>query len=547
MQNKNAYVSQKEVPFPAGTVLISKTDTKGIISYCNDAFEQLSGYSRAELIGKSHNIVRHPDMPEQAFKWLWDTLNVGRPWRGMVKNLCKNGDHYWVRATVAPIIENGRTTGYVSMRRAPTRDQINAAEALYREHKRTGAVFVSAHENWKFKNWSLKSKLQLVIQGALLVVLGFGQWFISTRLSTDGTTELQLLGGQVVLHVFLYFFIGYCVVKYVRDPLEASKQEMRAVLQGNFDNEMDISVGDEVGDICREITNMQTYLRMLVDEIAASGKTIIASAQIMEKRVAEVSKNALIEQDQIQSIAATMEEFSQSVAEVANMAGDTLSDAQATQKVVAENNQIMGSSLEEAEKIEVIVKSTGKAIEELSSSIHKIGAITTVIKEIADQTNLLALNAAIEAARAGEQGRGFAVVADEVRKLAERTANSTKDISTTVAEITGISDRAVLAMRSVVYEEDAGIALIHKSGDGLKQIMTATSNVATRASHIASASKEQSAAGEGVANSLERVSSLVDSNTQAVRDVKSATEVLLLAANELQRAGYPLTKCALAK
>jgi len=547
VQNKNAYVSQKEVPFPAGTVLISKTDTKGIISYCNDAFEQLSGYSRAELIGKSHNIVRHPDMPEQAFKWLWDTLNVGRPWRGMVKNLCKNGDHYWVRATVAPIIENGRTTGYVSMRRAPTRDQINAAEALYREHKRTGAVFVSAHENWKFKNWSLKSKLQLVIQGALLVVLGFGQWFISTRLSTDGTTELQLLGGQVVLHVFLYFFIGYCVVKYVRDPLEASKQEMRAVLQGNFDNEMDISVGDEVGDICREITNMQTYLRMLVDEIAASGKTIIASAQIMEKRVAEVSKNALIEQDQIQSIAATMEEFSQSVAEVANMAGDTLSDAQATQKVVAENNQIMGSSLEEAEKIEVIVKSTGKAIEELSSSIHKIGAITTVIKEIADQTNLLALNAAIEAARAGEQGRGFAVVADEVRKLAERTANSTKDISTTVAEITGISDRAVLAMRSVVYEEDAGIALIHKSGDGLKQIMTATSNVATRASHIASASKEQSAAGEGVANSLERVSSLVDSNTQAVRDVKSATEVLLLAANELQRAGYPLTKCALAK
>jgi aerotaxis receptor len=547
MQNKNAYVSQKEVPFPAGTVLISKTDTKGIISYCNDAFEQLSGYSREELIGKSHNIVRHPDMPEQAFKWLWDTLNVGRPWRGMVKNRCKNGDHYWVRATVAPIIENGRTTGYVSMRRAPTRDQINAAEALYREHKRTGAVFVSAHENWKFKNWSLKSKLQLVIQGALLVVLGFGQWFISARLSTDGTTELQLLGGQVVLHVFLYFFIGYCVVKYVRDPLEASKQEMRAVLQGDFDNEMDISVGDEVGDICREITNMQTYLRMLVDEIAASGKTIIASAQIMERRVAEVTKNALIEQDQIQSIAATMEEFSQSVAEVANMAGDTLNDAQATQKVVAENNQIMGSSLEEAEKIEVIVKSTGKAIEELSSSIHKIGAITTVIKEIADQTNLLALNAAIEAARAGEQGRGFAVVADEVRKLAERTANSTKDISTTVAEITGISDRAVLAMRSVVYEEDAGIALIHKSGDGLKQIMTATSNVATRASHIASASKEQSAAGEGVANSLERVSSLVDSNTQAVRDVKSATEVLLQAANELQRAGYPLTKCALAK
>ena len=120
MQNKNAYVSQKEVPFPAGTVLVSKTDTKGIITYCNDAFVSISGYSREELLGKSHNIVRHPDMPPQAFKWLWDEIKAGRPWRGVVKNRCKNGDHYWVRATVAPFIEQGKITGYVSIRRAPT-------------------------------------------------------------------------------------------------------------------------------------------------------------------------------------------------------------------------------------------------------------------------------------------------------------------------------------------------------------------------------------------------------------------------------------------
>ena len=92
MQNKHAHVTRREVPFPANTVLITKTDTKGLITYCNDAFVAISGYAREELIGKSHNIVRHPDMPPQAFKWLWDTLKSERPWRGMVKNRCKNGD-----------------------------------------------------------------------------------------------------------------------------------------------------------------------------------------------------------------------------------------------------------------------------------------------------------------------------------------------------------------------------------------------------------------------------------------------------------------------
>ncbi|MBW8077942.1 MAG: PAS domain-containing protein, partial [Gallionella sp.] len=108
MQNKHAYVSQREVPYPANNVLISKTDTKGIITYANQAFVEISGYSHEELMGKSHNLVRHPDMPPMVFKWMWDTLKAQRPWRGTVKNRCKNGDHYWVRATVAPIVEDGR-------------------------------------------------------------------------------------------------------------------------------------------------------------------------------------------------------------------------------------------------------------------------------------------------------------------------------------------------------------------------------------------------------------------------------------------------------
>ena len=544
MQNKNAYVSQKEASFPANKVLISKTDTKGIITYANDEFVAISGYSHAELIGKSHNIVRHPDMPPQAFKWMWDTLKSERPWRGTVKNRCKSGDYYWVRATVAPIVENARVTGYVSMRRLPTRDQIAEADALYRLYSQSGAEFISALERFKFKNWSLKSKLQLIIQSALLVVLGFGQLFISTRLHTDTTIEMQLLGGQVALHLFLYFFIGHCVVKYVTSPLEAAKREVLNVLQGNFDNEIDISTGDEVGDMCCAITNMQTYLRMLVDDIAASARAISAHSYALDTQVSGVAGNALVEQEQVQGIAATMEEFSHSVAEVASMASDSLGDVTATRKIVEENNQHMDRSIEATTRVVDAVSTSSRTIAELGESVLKIGAIANVIKEIADQTNLLALNAAIEAARAGEQGRGFAVVADEVRKLAERTANSTKDIAQTIGKIRVVTDTAQQAMGSAVSEVETGIAMIRRNGEGLKEIMVATVKVANHVEHIALATREQSAAGERVAQSLERISLLVGGNVQLVTQAKTASGALSLSATELKKAGYPLTKCA---
>lgn len=545
MQNKHAYVSQKEVPFPAGAVLISKTDGKGFITYCNEEFERISGYSREELMGANHNIVRHPDMPPQAYKWMWHRLLNGKPWRGTVKNRCKNGDHYWVRASVSPIFEDGRITGYVSMRRAPSRNQIQEAEAIYRSHTQTGAEFFSPSEHLKFKNWSLRYKLQLVIQSALLVVLGMGQWFISQRLNTDPTTEMELIGGQIALHAFLYVFIGYCMVHFVRNPLTQARHEVRAVLQGDFDSEMDIGVGDEVGEMCQEITNMQTYLRMMVDDISASGRAIRHEIQVLERRVSEMSDNALVEQGQVKNIAMTMDQFSQSVDDVSHMAVDSLGDTQRMQGIVAENDHNMNLSTEAAGKVAETVRTSSQTISDLGLSIEKIGAIANTIKEIADQTNLLALNAAIEAARAGEQGRGFAVVADEVRKLAERTAISTKDIACTISEITNISDAAVQSMQGVVGEVETSIRLIKLNGDGLGEVKAASQTVAGRVEHIAHASKEQSAAGRTVAQNLERITSLVDSNSASVQIARVATQSLAKSADDLSRAGYPLTKCAM--
>ena len=127
----NLPVTQQELDYPAEHMLVSTTDTKGFMTHCNRAFVAVSGYTYDELIGQNHNMIRHPDMPEIAFKDMWATIGRGNPWTGVVKNRSKNGDHYWVEANVTPILENGKPQGYMSVRIKPTRAQIDGAAALY--------------------------------------------------------------------------------------------------------------------------------------------------------------------------------------------------------------------------------------------------------------------------------------------------------------------------------------------------------------------------------------------------------------------------------
>jgi len=130
---KNLPVTEREIQIPEGMRLISTTTLKGVITYCNDDFETISGYTRDELIGQAHNLIRHPDMPQAVFADMWEYLKAGKAWMGVVKNRAKNGDHYWVSAYATPIWENGQMVGYESVRVAATRDQIARAERLYRK------------------------------------------------------------------------------------------------------------------------------------------------------------------------------------------------------------------------------------------------------------------------------------------------------------------------------------------------------------------------------------------------------------------------------
>ncbi|WP_415891520.1 PAS domain-containing protein [Neptuniibacter sp. PT8_73] len=130
-ENRTAQILDKEEPYPEGKLIVSRTDTKGVITHANQAFVEMSGYSQEELIGQNHNILRHPDMPAAAFAELWDTLKTGKKWHGYVKNLRKDGSYYWVKATVIPNVRNGSVVGYTSVRRKPSLRKIAESEALY--------------------------------------------------------------------------------------------------------------------------------------------------------------------------------------------------------------------------------------------------------------------------------------------------------------------------------------------------------------------------------------------------------------------------------
>src|SRR5574343_610658 len=174
----NLPVTQKEVMLKEGEIIVSKTDLKGQINYINQTFLDISGFSPEELLGQPHNIVRHPDMPSEAFADLWRDLKEGRPWTGMVKNRCKNGDHYWVTATVTPIREGGQVTGYMSVRRTASRQAVETCENAYREFRENRAgnkrishgTVVSGSEGF-LSSLSLAARLKTSLTGMVLVAL----------------------------------------------------------------------------------------------------------------------------------------------------------------------------------------------------------------------------------------------------------------------------------------------------------------------------------------------------------------------------------------
>ncbi len=526
----NLPVTQIERPFPKGRYIVSKTDLKGITTYANSTFIEISGFSAEELIGKNHNVVRHPDMPVQAFAWLWNTLKDGRPWRGIVKNRCKNGDFYWVDALVVPVRQNDRTIGYMSVRTEPTRAQIAAAEATYQSLRNSGAAIP---EPSRWQRISLRSKLMGLTGGMILLqclagLIGLFGESLGLSLQT-GNLILQLLGGSgIALGVWLFFVQGNALAM-----LQRITKSLDHIAQGDLTDEIPLDGLDELGKLNDGLIAMQTHLKVMMAEIDGMAGVVGDNARDLSQEMDNVCKQSGQQSDSVTHIASTMEELSASVREVADAAQTTSAAVNSSGEGLREVASQMQQSRAASQAVVSTVAEASGTMLNLFQSIHQIGTITQAIHEIAEQTNLLALNAAIEAARAGESGRGFAVVADEVRKLAERSRGQTEEINRTVQTIQSATQMAVVSMDSAGEQVRKTDTEMDLTETGLLKVTEQEEQIDGMARHIASAAVEQAMASDTVVQNIEQIAQAAELTLEILNNTRKNAASLDGAARQL--------------
>src|ERR1700712_3776322 len=431
----NQPITQRERTFPAQQRLISTTDARGVITYCNDAFVEISGFSYGELLKAPHNTVRHPDVPSAVFEHMWSTLKQGLPWMGIVKNRCKNGDHYWVNAYVTPVFENKQVVGFESVRIKPTAEQIRRAEALY-QRLNSGKAAVPSRDKWLpvLQDWLpfiLVSQLSFLIGVWLNSYWGFALAAgLSVPLGLMGLSWQQR-GTKRLLRL---------AEQTTSDPLIAQMYTDSRGPQARL--EMSILSQEARMKTC--LTRLQAPPEHLNSRARQSNSLANASSIGLERQRVETEQ-----------VAAAINQMASTTQEVANHVQRTADATQQANELTRRGRDIAGEARQAIQRLSASAGGTGPTVTQLAKDSDEIGGVVDVIKGIADQTNLLALNAAIEAARAGEMGLGFAVVADEVRQLAQRTAGATAEIQTLIAGLQTAARQSVEVMRAQVEHAEA--------------------------------------------------------------------------------------------
>jgi methyl-accepting chemotaxis protein len=272
------------------------------------------------------------------------------------------------------------------------------------------------------------------------------------------------------------------------------------------------------------VINLTTMVRQLTD----NSTQLVSAANEIASSSEQMSRGATSQTDQVTQISTAIEEMTATIVESSKNAGDATEGSRNAADTANSGGQIVNETIHGMQRIADVVRESSESIEKLAKSAEQIGEIISVIDDIADQTNLLALNAAIEAARAGEQGRGFAVVADEVRKLAERTGKATDEITNMIKGIQSETEEAVSSMQTGIQEVDKGRELADKAGNSLNEIVTVSQQVQNMIQQIATATEEQSTAAEQISKNIDNVSSVA-------RESASGAEQSATAAEELNR------------
>ncbi|QDQ26323.1 methyl-accepting chemotaxis protein [Chitinimonas arctica] len=338
-----------------------------------------------------------------------------------------------------------------------------------------------------------------------------------------------------VIGITLLSVFGWLIYRAITKPLAIMKQTVERIGSDlDFTQRVPISSHDEVGKTVLAFNRLLDTLQSSFRDIAAGVDGVAAQAHEMAKAAQQMSQNSASGSESAANMAATVEQVTVSINHVADRAGEATTVSRHSGDIATDGEVVIKATVGEINGIAERVAEASAQIDLLARESASIGAVVSVIKDVADQTNLLALNAAIEAARAGEQGRGFAVVADEVRKLAERTSVSTQEIGTLIATIQQGADAAVARMREVVSRVDSGVQKANQAGGAIQQIRAGSSQVLEMVEDISHAIREQSAASTNIAQQVERIAHMSEQTSGAAGDTAEAANQLQQLATQMQ-------------
>lgn len=328
--------------------------------------------------------------------------------------------------------------------------------------------------------------------------------------------------------------ISYLFTNSITHPLEKAVGVANALSEGDLTIKIGVDRKDEAGRLLYAMQNMVDGLRGMTGKINSNSGTIASSSEELSVTVEQITRTVNEQSNKANQVATASTEMSQTVIDIAKNASRIADSSNETLQIAHDGEGIVTRTVDEVQEISRTVSESSQLITSLGERSKQIGEIISVIKDIADQTNLLALNAAIEAARAGEQGRGFAVVADEVRKLAERTSKATTEISGMIQGIQGETDQAVSAMESSLKRVEEGARLSTQAGDALHRIVESVNDLQSMVQQIASATEEMSTVSESISSDIEVIASVSQETSASATQIKQASLDLAKVSLELK-------------